>query len=180
MRPTRFALALVRLLAARGLRLSTAESLTGGLIGAAITSIPGSSRVYWGGFVTYDVAAKECSLGVSRDLVERHGVVSREVAEAMASGAASRSGADISVAVTGVAGPGGAEPNAPVGTVWMAVAISSEGRPLALVSASRRFRGSRARVRDRTVRAAVDLVAEVVQRDFPVCDRPAGDSARGA
>ena len=105
---------------AAGVKLATAESCTGGLIAAYLTEVPGSSDVFERGFVTYSNEAKTASLGVPLELLERHGAVSEEVARAMAEGAVGSSPADISVAVTGVAGPGGGTPEKPVGLVHMA------------------------------------------------------------
>jgi nicotinamide-nucleotide amidase len=105
-----------------GLRLATAESCTGGLIAAVLTSIAGSSAVVERGFVTYSNASKTELLGVPADLVARHGAVSEPVARAMAEGALARSQADIAVSVTGVAGPGGGTAAKPVGLVHLACA----------------------------------------------------------
>lgn len=105
-----------------GLKLATAESCTGGLIAGVLTEIPGSSDVVERGFVTYSNAAKSQMLGVSERLLAEHGAVSREVALAMAEGALAHSGADVSVAVTGVAGPGGGSALKPVGLVHFAAA----------------------------------------------------------
>ena len=102
---------------ARGWRLTTAESCTGGLIVACLTEIPGSSNVIGRGYVTYDNRAKTEMLGVPAPLFERVGAVSEEVARAMAEGALARAGADLALAVTGIAGPGGATPTKPVGLV---------------------------------------------------------------
>ncbi len=104
----------------RGWRLATAESCTGGLIAAACTQVAGSSDWFERGFVTYSNAAKSEMLGVDAALIAAHGAVSAEVAEAMAAGAIARSPADLAVAVTGIAGPGGTVPGKPVGTVWLA------------------------------------------------------------
>jgi nicotinamide-nucleotide amidase len=106
---------------ARGLRLATAESCTGGLVSARLTSIPGSSDVFVGGIVAYANAVKEAELGVPADLIEAHGSVSPEVAAAMAAGVRARLAADVAVAVTGVAGPGGGTPEKPVGLVYLHV-----------------------------------------------------------
>ena len=106
----------------RGWHLATAESCTGGLIIACLTEIPGSSSVVERGYVTYDNRAKAEVLGVPAALFERVGAVSEEVARAMAEGARDRAGVDLTVAVTGIAGPGGATPTKPVGLVHMAVA----------------------------------------------------------
>ena len=108
-------------LRAKGWRLATAESCTGGLIAAACTTLAGSSDWFERGFVTYSNAAKVQQLGVDAALLERQGAVSEAVVGAMVAGALIRSPADIAVAVTGIAGPGGAVPGKPVGTVWLAV-----------------------------------------------------------
>ena len=107
---------------ARGLRIATAESCTGGLIAAALTAIPGSSDVVERGFVTYSNEAKIELLGVPAELIAAHGAVSMEVALAMAEGALTHSRADIAIAVTGIAGPGGGSADKPVGLVHIAVA----------------------------------------------------------
>ena len=106
--------------AARGLMVATAESCTGGLVAGALTAIAGSSAVVERGFVTYSNAAKTELLGVPADLIEAHGAVSEPVARAMAGGAADRSAAQVSVSVTGIAGPGGGSPDKPVGLVHFA------------------------------------------------------------
>jgi nicotinamide-nucleotide amidase len=105
-------------LGSRGWRLSTAESCTGGLVAATCTTLAGSSDWFEAGFVTYSVVAKHQLLGVDTHLLDTHGAVSEPVARAMAEGALSRSRADLAVAITGVAGPGGGDPATPVGTVW--------------------------------------------------------------
>jgi len=107
---------------ARGLRLVTVESCTGGLIAALLTEIAGSSDVIERGFVTYSNAAKQENLGVPEALIEVHGAVSEPVARAMAEGALAHSHADIAVSVTGVAGPGGGNPAKPIGLVHLAAA----------------------------------------------------------
>jgi nicotinamide-nucleotide amidase len=112
---------LVEACAARGLRIVAAESCTGGLVSAAITSIAGSSAVFDRGLITYSNAAKESLLGVPAGLIAEHGAVSEPVARAMAQGALERSGVDLSVAITGVAGPGGGTALKPVGLVHFAV-----------------------------------------------------------
>ena len=108
-------------LRAKGWRLAAAESCTGGLIAAACTSLAGSSDWFERGFVTYSNAAKSEQLGVDAALIAAHGAVSQAVVEAMASGALDHSPADMAVAVTGIAGPGGAVSGKPVGTVWLAL-----------------------------------------------------------
>ncbi len=106
----------------RGVKLATAESCTGGLIAAILTEVPGSSDVLERGFVTYSNEAKTEQLGVPAKLIERHGAVSEEVARAMAMGALEHSRADLALAVTGVAGPGGGTEIKPVGLVHLAAA----------------------------------------------------------
>ena len=143
--------ALASLLRDRGATLVTAESCTGGLIAAACTALAGSSDWFERGFVTYSNAAKSELLGVAPALIARHGAVSEEVARAMAEGALERSPARCSVAVTGIAGPGGATPGKPVGTVWLAIALrggTTHAERLQLA-------GDRATVREETVRLAL-------------------------
>ena len=137
------------------LLLATAESCTGGLIAAALTEVAGSSAVVDRGFVTYSNEAKTGMLGVAPDLIGSVGAVSREVAIAMAEGALHASRADITVAVTGIAGPGGGSPDKPVGLVHFAVAV--RGAPT--VHAERRFGDiGRSAVRLATVQAALEMI----------------------
>jgi len=110
----------VRGLLAAGWTLATAESCTGGLIASMVTSVPGSSGAFLGGVVAYANEAKKGMLGVSGDVLETWGAVSSQTVEAMASGVRQRLGADLAVAVSGVAGPGGGTSEKPVGTVWVA------------------------------------------------------------
>src|SRR5438309_4586701 len=109
---------------ARGSMIATAESCTGGLVAAALTAVPGSSAWFERGFVTYSNGAKAAMLGVPNEVIARHGAVSEETAAAMARGAVQASAAQWSVAITGIAGPGGATPGKPVGTVGFAWANS--------------------------------------------------------
>ena len=110
-----------------GLKVATAESCTGGLVAGALTEIPGSSDVLDRGFVTYSNAAKQAMLGVPASILERHGAVSRQTADAMAAGALAMSNADLAVAITGIAGPGGGSAEKPVGLVHFA-ATARDGR----------------------------------------------------
>ncbi|WP_174299509.1 CinA family protein [Caulobacter sp. S45] len=105
-----------------GVRIATAESCTGGLVAALLTEVAGSSDVVERGYVTYSNAAKEGAIGVPAGLIARHGAVSEPVARAMAEGALARSEAEMTVAITGVAGPGGGSADKPVGLVWFATA----------------------------------------------------------
>lgn len=119
-----------RLLAAlgrRGWTVALAESCTGGLVSAELTSIPGASECFWGAVVSYANQAKQTVLSVDPDILERCGAVSEEAVRAMALGVLGLSGADVSAAVSGIAGPGGGTPDKPVGTVWIGVA-SRDGR----------------------------------------------------
>jgi nicotinamide-nucleotide amidase len=134
--------------------VATAESCTGGWIAKAMTDVPGSSQWFAEGFVTYSNEAKTRSLGVPPAVLGADGAVSEAVARAMAQGALVRSGAQIAVAVTGIAGPGGAVPGKPVGTVWMAWA-ARRGRGTRVVVALKHFKGDREAVRRKTVRAAL-------------------------
>jgi len=111
----------------RRLKIVCAESCTGGLLAGALTEIPGSSDVFDRGFVVYSNAAKQQMLGVAEGVIERHGAVSREAADAMAEGALGHSAADLAVAVTGIAGPGGGSTEKPVGLVHFAAA-ARDGR----------------------------------------------------
>jgi nicotinamide-nucleotide amidase len=106
----------------RGLTVGAVESCTGGMIGSALTAIPGSSDVVMAGLITYSNAAKSALAGVPPDLILKHGAVSEAVARAMADGGRQRLGVSLCVSVTGVAGPGGGSAAKPVGTVWFAVA----------------------------------------------------------
>lgn len=144
-------LALGDALRARGEKLVAAESCTGGLIAAACTSVAGSSDWFERGFVTYSNEAKNECLGVPITAIERHGAVSEPVVRAMAEGALKVSYAQWSVAVSGIAGPGGAVPGKPVGTVWLAVAHRGEVR----LAERLQLDGDRTAVREQTVLRAL-------------------------
>ena len=145
---------------ARGLRIATAESCTGGLVAGALTEIPGSSDVVERGFVVYSNAAKETMLGVPAATLKRYGAVSEQTAIAMAAGALKNSQADLTVSITGIAGPGGGSKQKPVGLVHFAAA-ARDGRSLH----RRRLFGKigRRRVRERSVMQALTLLEELAQ-----------------
>jgi len=133
-------------------KLAVAESCTGGMLGERITNIPGSSDVFLGGVIAYDNEVKVEALGVRREDIERHGAVSEEVALQMAAGIRKKMGADVGVAVTGIAGPGGGTPDKPVGLVWISVQGSK--------AKARRIHvgGDRAEIRQRATQAALEMV----------------------
>lgn len=139
--------ALAAALRSRGWRMATAESCTGGLVAAACTALPGSSDWFERGFVSYSNQAKTELLGVPAELITRHGAVSREVAEAMVRGALQHAPVQLALAVTGIAGPGGAVPGKPVGTVWL-----GWGTAQAVHSECLSLPGDRAEVRAGTLR----------------------------
>ena len=147
---------------ARGWRIATAESCTGGLVSAALTDIPGSSDVLDRGFVSYSYPAKTAMLDVPEAMLAAHGAVSEPVARAMADGARRQAGVDLAVAITGVAGPGGSEAK-PEGLVWFAVAGPGG------VAAERRDFGplGRAAVRRRSVETALDLLLQALEARAP-------------
>ena len=144
------------LLVARRWRVTAAESCTGGLVAGAITATAGSSGWFDQSFVTYADAAKIALLGVSDALLAVHGAVSEPVARAMAEGALVRAGADLSVAITGIAGPGGGTPDKPVGTVCVAWAL----RGVDGETVTQRFQGDRDAIRQASVVAALEGLIE--------------------
>jgi nicotinamide-nucleotide amidase len=143
----------------RRLSIVTAESCTGGLVSELLTAVPGSSRVVWGAFVTYSNDAKVRVLGVPMDSIESAGAVSEEVVRAMVAGALARSSADIAVAVSGVAGPGGGTEEKPVGTVWLAA--GERGREA--IARLCKFDGDRDSVRRLSAAAALQLLLEFAE-----------------
>jgi PncC family amidohydrolase len=143
----------------RGMTLATAESITGGLIGHALTETPGSSRVYLGGAVTYANSLKE-AIGVPAELLAEYGAVSEQTAIAMATGIRSWAGADIGIATTGIAGPGGATETKPVGLVFVAVA-DGEGA----VFERHEWNGDRAANKVSTAAAALALALKRISED---------------
>lgn len=142
----------------RGYTLATAESCTGGLVASRLTAVPGASDVFAGSVVAYANDVKQSALGVPRELIERHGAVSAEAAAAMAHGARARLGADVAVAVTGVAGPGGGAPGKPVGLVF-AHAVGPEGEDAVRTE----LPGDRELIRGRATAAALHLVRRLLE-----------------
>lgn len=143
----------------QGLRIAVAESCTGGMLGARLTAVPGSSDVFLGGVIAYDNAVKREILGVSDADLEQHGAVSEEVATAMAASVRALLKADIGIGITGVAGPGGGTAAKPVGMVWVALdGIAAEARCLRLF-------GTREEVRQRAAQAALDMIRRTLVRD---------------
>ncbi len=151
----------LRLATKKNLLIATAESCTGGMIAATITEIAGCSSVFERGFVTYSNDSKIELLGVPADVLETFGAVSEPTARAMAEGALAHSRADVTVAVTGIAGPDGGTPEKPVGLVHLAVA--RHGYPT--LHRVERFPGDRAEVRAATARTGFRMLIEVLERD---------------
>ena len=145
-------------LLARRQTLATAESCTGGLVGAALTSLPGSSAWYLGGVVAYANALKIRLLGVAPELLETRGAVSLETARAMAQGARAAAAADFAVSITGIAGPAGGTPEKPVGLVFIGVAA-----PHGTATFKHHFSGSRAEIRQAATEAALRHLLEAVE-----------------
>ena len=146
-------------LASLGKAVSTAESCTGGWIAKAITDIPGSSAVFGYGIVSYSNGAKESLVGVQNQTLEDHGSVSEPVVREMAEGSLHLSGADIGVAVSGIAGPDGGSEEKPVGTVWFAWAVRDDGKVM-IQTSCRHFSGDRDLVRELTVVHALQGVLD--------------------
>jgi PncC family amidohydrolase len=160
---------LIQRAAAAGLTLAAAESCTAGLAADLLARVPGASRVFWGSFVSYTPAAKTEMLGVDAKLLDRYGAVSRETARAMAEGALARSGADLAVSVTGLAGPEGDGSGVPVGTVWIGIARRGGESRASLY----RYTGSRNEVRRRAARDALEaLRGELKERQLDRGDDP--------
>lgn len=149
---------LIDALRSKGLRMSAAESCTGGLIGYLITSEPGSSEVFLGSVVTYSNDSKESLLGVSHDTLESHGAVSDLTAREMSLGSTRAYGSDVSVAVTGIAGPGGATPGKPVGLVFISVSDGTR-----TVVERKQFDGDRQSVREQTAAEAMKMLRDFVE-----------------
>jgi len=148
-----------QLLRARGLKLATAESCTGGLIADKITDVPGSSDYFLGGFVSYAYEAKVASLGVSWDTLKAHGAVSRETVLEMARGARRALGADLAISVSGIAGPGGGLPEKPVGATWIGLAAPDGERAEGFY-----WKGNRRENKEQSAQAAMRMVIEFLQK----------------
>ncbi len=148
----------LRGLAERGYSLAVAESCTGGLVGARITAVAGASDVFVGGVISYSNALKTSLLGVDPGLLAAHGAVSEEVVRAMAAGARTRLGADVALAVTGIAGPTGGTDDKPVGTVWLGVCAPDIERAVRI-----RFPGDRDEVRQRAAQGVLDLARRALR-----------------
>jgi PncC family amidohydrolase len=140
------------------MRIATAESCTGGLISYLLTEVPGASQVFDRGFVTYSDQSKTDQLGVDAKLIAEHGAVSPEVAEAMARGALARSKADIALAVTGIAGPGGGTKKKPVGRVYIAVVTRRYKEGIVLKND---FRGKRSAVRAKSADKSLTVLKKI-------------------
>ena len=157
----------LELLRARGLTCATAESCTGGGVGAALTSVPGASDVFLGGVVSYSNAVKRDVLGVRAETLADFGAVSSETAEQMAAGVRRLTGADLAVSVTGVAGPGGGAAEKPVGLVWFALASAGGVRSEKAI-----FAGDRAAVRRQAVVHAVGMLTAAASFSAPSAAEP--------
>ena len=144
---------LVKVLAEKKLTCATAESCTGGGVGYAITSVSGASAVFWGGVISYDNSVKRDLLGVPGEILETKGAVSPECAAAMVEGVRQRTGTDLAVSITGIAGPGGGSAEKPVGLVWFGVASKSGVRAEKMI-----FSGDRDAVRSSAIEHALQLL----------------------
>lgn len=152
----------------RGLMLAAAESCTGGWVAQAVTTVPGSSGWFERGFVTYSNLAKQQMLGVAAATLAAHGAVSEQVAREMATGALAHSAAQVSLAVTGIAGPEGGSPEKPVGTVWLAwAAAAGSGAEHAVRVRLSRYGGDREAVRRQSVRDALQGVLDLLAERAP-------------
>jgi len=148
----------------RGEMIATAESLTGGLVASHIVDIPGSSAILAGGIVAYQNEIKEALLGVPHQVLEEKGAVSAETVKAMAEGARKKFGCEWAIATSGIAGPTGAEPGKPVGTVWMAVANSLQNEAFCKI-----FEGNRTEVRQKSVYSVLSKLLFLLNNQKSTC-----------
>ena len=162
MMPNLLEIRIGNLLRERGLKLSLAESCTGGLVGDRITNLAGSSEYFWGSIVAYAYEAKVILLHVSWDTLNTYGAVSREVVLEMAKGARSVLGTDIAISVTGIAGPGGGTEDKPVGTTWIGLA-AADGE----WTRQFRFTGDRIQNKDSAADAALQFLLEFLEGKLP-------------
>ena len=148
----------------RGEMMATAESLTGGLVASHIVDIPGSSAILAGGIVAYQNEIKEALLGVPHQVLEEKGAVSAETVKAMAEGARKKFGCEWAIATSGIAGPTGAEPGKPVGTVWIAVANSLQNEAFCKI-----FEGNRTEVRQKSVYSVLSKLLFLLNNQKSTC-----------
>ena len=141
----------------KGITITTAESCTGGMVAAALTSVAGASSVVEYGFVTYANSAKTKLLGVPAELIKKHGAVSKQVAKVMAEGARRKANATIAISITGIAGPSGGSAKKPVGTVFIGLAT-----PQKKIVKKYHFCGTRAQIRKQATEKALQLLAEKI------------------
>ena len=151
---------LFELLKLKNLKISTAESCTGGMIGASITSIPGISSYYGYGFVTYSNEAKQTLIGVKEETLNKFGAVSAQTVLEMAEGALNVSGSDIAVSVSGIAGPDGGTKEKPVGLVYIGLATKNKRSFNKFV-----FKGNREEVRQQTVNSALEMIINIIEKN---------------
>lgn len=154
---------LVRECAERGVRLCVAESCTGGMLSALITDVPGSSKPFWGGIVVYSNEAKTRFAGVKPKTLAAHGAVSAEAVSELLDGILLASPADLALAISGIAGPGGGSPEKPVGSVWIGCMRRGTAPSLSLY----RFPGGRGAVRRRACRAGLKTLLGALRESFP-------------
>jgi PncC family amidohydrolase len=153
---------LVALLREKSLMLAAAESCTAGLVSDRIARVPGASKVFWGSFVCYTARAKNAMLGINGEIFDKYGLVSAETASAMAAGALEKSGADLALSVTGLAGPEGDGSGVPVGTVWIGTALKNGPKTAEIFH----FGGSRNELRNKAALEAVNQILKQVQEFF--------------
>lgn len=144
----------------KSLKIATVESCTGGLLAGLLTAVPGSSAVVERGYVTYSNEAKAEEVGVDPALIEAHGAVSQQVAEAMAKGALDHAPVDLTASITGVAGPGGGTAAKPVGLVYIGAALRGDDVEVR----ENRFDGDRDAIREESVRVALDMLLTLAER----------------